>query len=83
VDIAGHVGVDVGGRDITGLECFGTCTVSSWTAFSSWFVFRGASTVKSGLDLKVPAGDSPYAIAFYRQGTHTSIPKGPCIAPLC
>lgn len=69
--------------DITAASCFGTCTVTSWTVFSSWFVFGGTGIATSGLDLKVSAGQSPYAIAFYRQGAHTPIPKGPCIAPLC
>ncbi len=63
--------------DITGLGCLGSCTATSWTVFSSWFVFGGSGTLTSALDLKVPAGESPYAIAFYRQGTHTPIPT-PC-----
>lgn len=57
---------------------FGPYTASSGKAFVSWFVFGGASTVTiSGPDLTVPAGESPYAIAFYRQYTHPIYPK-PC-----
>jgi hypothetical protein len=49
----------------------GTPSFAGGTVFSSWFVFGGASTVSiSGLDLSVPAGESPYAIAFYYQYTH-------------
>jgi hypothetical protein len=63
------------------LGAYGVAT--GGTVFSSWFVFGGASTVTvSGLDLAVPAGESPYAIAFYNQ--FTPYHKPPCIgAPHC
>ena len=53
------------------------------TVFGSWFVFGGASTVTvSGTNLDVPAGESPYAIAFYNQYTYPIPP--PCIGyPYC
>ena len=57
---------------------FGPYTASSGKAFVSWFVPGAPSTVTiSGPDLMVPAGLSPYAIAFYRQYTHPIYPK-PC-----
>ena len=60
--------------DITAQSYLGTETSTSGTVFSSWFVFGGAKTVTiSGLDLNVPAGESPYAIAFYYQYTHSPI----------
>ncbi len=60
--------------NITAQSYLGTETSTSGTVFSSWFVFGGASTVTiSGLDLNVPAGESPYAIAFYYQYTHSPI----------
>ena len=60
--------------DITAQSYLGTETSSSGTVFSSWFVFGGAKTVTiSGLDLNVPAGESPYPIAFYYQYTHSPI----------
>jgi hypothetical protein len=56
--------------EIEAQSYIGTETPTSGTVFSSWFVFGGASTVSiSGLDLNVPAGESPYAIAFYYQYT--------------
>jgi hypothetical protein len=53
------------------------------TVFSSWFVFGGASAATvSGLDLAVPVGESPYAIAFYNQ--YTGYHKPICIGyPHC
>ena len=52
----------------------GTPSFAGGTVFSSWFVFGGASTVTtSGLDLNVPVGESPYAIAFYYQYTHAPV----------
>ncbi|MFI5042200.1 MAG: hypothetical protein ACHQNA_10205 [Acidimicrobiales bacterium] len=69
--------------DIAAAYCFGTCTTASWTTLVSWFVVGGAGTVTiSGLDLTVSAGASPYAIAFYRHGTHAPIPN-PCPGPEC
>ena len=68
---------------ITASPYFGPSTASSGKAFVSWFVFGGASTVTiSGPDLTVPAGESPYAIAFYRQYTHP-IYLNPCPGPEC
>jgi hypothetical protein len=70
--------------DIAASSCIGVCSTSSWTVFTLWFVFGKPTTVTtSGLDLKVPAGLSLYAIAFYRQGTHTPIPKSPCSGYPC
>ncbi len=64
--------------DIAAAFCFGTCTTTSWTTFSSWFAFGGAGSVTiTGGDLKVAAGASPYAIAFYRHGSYHPIPT-PC-----
>ena len=52
------------------------------TVFSSWFVFGGGGASISGLDLGVPAGESPYAIAFYNQYSFHLPP--PCIGyPHC
>lgn len=41
--------------------------LSGGTVFSKWFVFGGTTTVSgpANEDLSVPAGESPYAIAFY------------------
>jgi len=39
--------------------------ISGGTVFSSWFVFGGAGSTVSGVNLSVPASESPYAIAFY------------------
>ncbi|HXW79030.1 MAG TPA: hypothetical protein VEJ84_06000 [Acidimicrobiales bacterium] len=52
------------------------------TVFSSWFVFGGGGATVSGLNLAVPAGESPYAIAFYNQYSFHLPP--PCIGyPHC
>ena len=52
------------------------------TVFSSWFVFGGGGATISGLDLTVPAGESPYAVAFYNQYSFHLPP--PCIGyPHC
>ncbi len=52
------------------------------TVFSSWFVFGGGGATVSGLDLSVPAGESPYGIAFYNQYSFHLPP--PCIGyPHC
>jgi hypothetical protein len=49
------------------------------TPFSSWFVFGSPATVTvSGLGLQVDEGQSPYAIAFYKQFTAPSGPPSPC-----
>jgi hypothetical protein len=51
----------------------------SATTFSSWFLFGGTGSVTiSGLDLQVPADESPYAIAFYKQYTASPPPPEPC-----
>jgi hypothetical protein len=52
------------------------------TAFGSWFVFGGSGITVSGLDLGVPAGESPYAIAFYFHYTGPP-PKPGCVSPKC
>jgi hypothetical protein len=60
----------------------GLHTKFAGTAFSSWFVFGGGGASVSGLNLTVPAGESPYAIAFYDQYTFRLPP--PCIGyPHC
>ncbi len=52
------------------------------TVFSSWFVFGGGGATVSGFDLSVPAGESPYGIAFYNQYSFHLPP--PCIGyPHC
>jgi hypothetical protein len=54
---------------VTAQSYLGAHTLASGsTTFGSWFVFGAPSSVKvSALDLTVPAGVSPYAIAFYNQ----------------
>ncbi|HWX45089.1 MAG TPA: hypothetical protein VNY52_07175 [Solirubrobacteraceae bacterium] len=61
--------------NIAASEYIGTHTLTSFTRFKSWFVFGGGSATTSGLNLSVPAGISPYAIAFYLQGGLPPKPK--------
>jgi hypothetical protein len=68
--------------NIAASSYFGPHTKFGGTAFSSWFVFGGGGASVSGLDLSVPAGESPYAIAFYNQYSFHLPP--PCIGyPHC
>jgi hypothetical protein len=61
---------------------YGSHSALAGTVFSSWFVFGGGQFSVSGLDLKVHAGESPYAIAFYYQ--YQRPPKPVCIGyPHC
>jgi hypothetical protein len=60
----------------------GAHTKFGGTAFGSWFVFGGGGATVSGLNLSVPADESPYAIAFYNQYSFHLPP--PCIGyPHC
>ena len=53
------------------------------TEFRSWFVFGGGGSTVSGLQVQVPAGESPYAIAFYSQYS-SGLPPIPCVGyPHC
>jgi hypothetical protein len=53
------------------------------TEFRSWFVFGGGGATVSGLQVQVPAGESPYAIAFYNEYA-SHVPPIPCIGyPHC
>jgi len=66
---------------ITPLDPLVPGTKLSSTAFRSWFVFGGTGVTKSGNNVTVPAGESPYAIAFYYQ---TGMPPTPpCKTPKC
>ena len=47
------------------------------TEFRSWFVFGGGGSTSSGGELQVPAGESPYAVAFYSQYSF-HLPPVPC-----
>ncbi len=47
------------------------------TEFRSWFAFGGGGSTTSGGELQVPAGESPYAIAFYSQYSF-HLPPVPC-----
>ena len=62
---------------IGALPFYGAHTKFFGQPFSSWFVFGGGGATTSGLDLQVPAGGSPYGIAFYSQYSF-HIPPTPC-----
>jgi hypothetical protein len=62
---------------IDALAFLGAHTKFFGTPFRSWFVFGGGGSKVSGNSLQVPAGESPYAIAFYSQYS-SHIPPIPC-----
>lgn len=72
--------------EISALPYFGaspSATTGS-TGFNTWFVFGAPSTVTvSGLNLSVPAGLSPYAIAFYLYVPPGYKPPPDCKVPTC
>ncbi len=53
------------GVDIDALQFLGPHSKFGGTEFRSWFVFGGEGSTVSGLQVQVPASESPYAIAFY------------------
>jgi hypothetical protein len=61
--------------NITASEYLGPHSKTSFTKFGSWFVFGGTKVGISGPKVSVPAGESPYAIAFYSQGGLPPLPK--------
>jgi hypothetical protein len=63
--------------NVVAVPFLGAHTKFSGTPFSSWFVFGGGGSTTSGVDLDVPAGESPYAIAFYNQYSF-HLPPVPC-----
>ncbi len=65
------------GVKIGALPFYGAHTKFFGQPFSSWFVFAGGGATTSGLDLQVPGGESPYAIAFYGQYSF-HLPPIPC-----
>jgi hypothetical protein len=68
---------------IDALQLLGAHSKFFGTEFRSWFVFGGEGSTVSGLELQVPAGESPYAIAFYNQ-YNSHLPPVPCIGyPHC
>ncbi len=62
---------------ITASEFIGTHTKFSFTGFRSWFVFGGSKVKIKGANVIVPAGESPYAIAFYLHGGQPLVEKCP------
>ena len=68
---------------IDGLQFLGLHNKFSGTEFRSWFVFGGGGSMVNGLQVQVPAGESPYAIAFYSEYS-PHLPPIPCIGyPHC
>jgi hypothetical protein len=62
---------------VTALDYFGTFNKFDFTKFNSWFALLGADVHTNGVYLKVPAGESPYAVAFYNQYTTSPPPPPP------
>lgn len=62
---------------ITAFDFLGAHTKYNFTLFRSWFAFGGSGITASGRNLAVPAGESPWAIAFYKQVTASPPPPPP------
>jgi hypothetical protein len=69
--------------NVDAVQFLGAHSKLSGTDFRSWFVFGGGGSTVSGLQVQVPAGESPYAIAFYNEYS-PHLPPIPCIGyPHC